>query len=111
MPTRLSTFAMHAKKEIPQRDLQIIDFDAGPNWMFIKPFHFDCVPIYYRDRNDIEEERQEERKRKEKEHGRGDYPPDMRIHWGKLNPRLINQSPLLHNPRELAELKACWLPW
>ena len=48
------------KKEIPQRYLRIIDFDAGPNPMFIKPFHFDCVPIYYRDRDDIEEERQED---------------------------------------------------
>ena len=87
-----------------------MDFNAGPNWTFIKPFHFDCVPIYYRDRDDIEDEREEERKRKEKEHGRGDYPPDMRIHWGRLNPQLINQSSLLHNPREVAELKACWPP-
>ena len=78
------------KKEIPPRDLHIIDYDGGPNPIFIKPFHLDCVPIYYRDRHAIEDERHEELERKEKKQGPG-YTRPKRIHWGRVCPRLINQ--------------------
>ena len=88
-------FCYACKEEIPPRHLQIIDFDAGPNPMFIKPFHFTCVPNYYRNKDDIEEERQEERKREEKEMGYRPPNPNMGWWWGRVSPRKINQPKLV----------------
>ena len=87
------------KKEIPPTDLQIIDFDLGPNPMFIKPFHYTCIHFYYENKDDIEIEREEELKLYEKEKGPGYRPPKKRRFWGRFRPRLINQTPLMQQPR------------
>ena len=85
-------FCDACKKETPPRYLHIIDYDGGPNPIFIKPFHLDCVPIYYRYANKIEEEREEELKLEEEQQGTVDL---TRRFWGRVSPRKINQPKLV----------------
>ena len=80
------------KKGIPPKDMHIHDDNGGMNPMFIKPFHLDCVPIYYRYANEIEEEREEERKLEEEQQGTVDL---TRRFWGRVSPRKINQPKLV----------------
>ena len=79
------------KEESTLRDFQLLEFDGDQNPMFMKPFHRECVPTYYRYKDDIEKEREDERTRAEKEQPPGYRPPNMRIMWGRVSPRLINQ--------------------